>query len=104
MILDFLLVRADERRLLDVATRIAALRHVEEVHAVYGEWDFLVKAGWDIGLREPPDLVARLRAIPGVRHVESLRGFRAGPPGHGDSVRARTAPEDAPHAPATSGG
>jgi DNA-binding Lrp family transcriptional regulator len=59
----------------ELARKISLLPGVFEVHAVTGEWDFLVKAR-GASLQEIGELVVdKLRALPGVARTQTIACF-----------------------------
>jgi DNA-binding Lrp family transcriptional regulator len=77
VITTIVLIRADPRRIPDVAQRIAGIDGVTEVYSVSGEWDLVAivrVAEYD---RIAQVVTEEFVKVPGIERTQTLTAFRA---------------------------
>ena len=75
--IDYVLVRAEKRRLRDVHDALARIPRVREIHALAGDWDLLAKVTSEPAL-EGRDILFAISGLPGVLETKWLGVSRIG--------------------------
>jgi len=76
-LIDYVLVRADKPRALEVQEALARVANVREVHPLFGEWDILAKVMTEPSL-EGADILFAISGVPGVIETKWLGVSRIG--------------------------
>lgn len=77
MLIDFVLVRAEKRRVLEIHQALSRIPQVREVHPLAGEWDLLAKVATEPAL-EGADILFAISGLSGVIETKWLGVSRIG--------------------------
>lgn len=75
--IDYVLVRAEKRRVPEVQGALSRVERVQEVHPLFGEWDILAKVTTEPTL-EGADILFAIASVPGVLETKWLGVSRIG--------------------------
>jgi DNA-binding Lrp family transcriptional regulator len=77
VITTIVLVRADPKRIPDVAREMAGIEGVQEVYSVSGEWDLVVIVRVAEYEQIAEVVTERFPAVSGIERTQTLTAFRA---------------------------
>jgi DNA-binding Lrp family transcriptional regulator len=77
VITTIVLVRADPKRIPDVAREMAGIEGVQEVYSVSGEWDLVVIVRVAEYEQIAEVVTERFPAVTGIERTQTLTAFRA---------------------------
>ena len=77
MITTIVLIRADPKRIPQVAQHLAGIDGVTEVYSVSGEWDLVAIVRVAEYERIADVVTHQMAAIPGIERTQTLTAFRA---------------------------
>jgi len=81
MMYAYCLISTKPTQIENVFNELSKIAFVSEAHPIFGEWDIIAKVefnqrngsmAWRNGLN--PEIMDRLRAIPGILHMKTLLG------------------------------